>query len=460
MVRTLTLPFLLSATFLTAAPAVAQPASVADEVAALRAQLDVLTRRLEAVEARAAGAEAALAQVQAGPALAPAAPPPQPTAEIRFRGAPEIRAPGGWSFKPRGRLQYDFGTVGSPDGVNDASLGFGNELRRARLGVEGTIPGGFGYVFEVDLADNAVEITDAILTYKAAESTTLTIGQHNSFQSMEELTSSRFTSFIERAAFTDAFNFERRVGVSATVASGDLVAQAGLFTDNITDLGNDENNGFSLDGRIVFAPELGNTRLHLGASAHWRDLGDPAAAGAPGRYRQRPRVHFTDVRFIATPPLPGENETGFGLEAALINGAFHAAAEAYWLRTDLVNVSSSRTFSGGYAEVGYYLTGETRGYRHGRWDRTSVRRPVGGEEGGFGALQVNFRYDYLDLNSAPTLGGVQNGLQASLIWIPTDYVRFLLNYGRMSYDDAVIPASGGDRDYEIDVLGARAQIDF
>jgi hypothetical protein len=30
----------------------------------------------------------------------------------------------------------------------------------------------------------------------------------------------------------------------------------------------------------------------------------------------------------------------------------------------------------------------------------------------------------------------------------------------MSYDDAVIPAAGGDRDYSVDVLGARAQIDF
>ena len=279
MIRALSIAFLLSATALTPAPALAQSA---DEIAALRAQIEALSGRLEAVEARAARAEAALAQVQAAPASPPAlaaVPAPTPAAaapEIRFRGAPEIRAPGGWSFKPRGRLQYDFGVVGSPDGINDRSLGFGNELRRARLGVEGTIPGGFGYVFEVDLADNAVEITDAVLTYKAAESTTLTIGQHNAFQSMEELTSSRFTSFIERSAFTDAFSFERRVGVSANVMSGDLIAQAGIFTDNIADLGNDENNGFSLDGRLVFAPMIGDTRLHLGASAHWRDLGDPA----------------------------------------------------------------------------------------------------------------------------------------------------------------------------------------
>lgn len=466
MVRKFSFAALLSATFLTALPAQAQQ-GVTDEIAALRAQLQAMSARLEAVEARAMRAETALARSEARsvatPATAPsassAAPAPD-SPEIRLRGAPEIRSSNGWSFKPRGRLQYDLGTVSRPDGIADPSLGFGNELRRARLGVEGALPGGFGYVFELDFADNEVEITDAILTYKASDSATLTVGQHNNFQSLEELTSSRFTSFVERAAFTDAFNFERRVGLSATFSSGDFLAQAGLFTDNVQDLGNDENNAVGLDGRMVFAPEVGeNGRLHFGASAHWRDLGDPADAGATTRYRQRPLVHFTDVRFVSTPALGVEEETSYGLEAAWIQGPFHAVAEVHWLDSGLID-GSSRNFFGGYAEIGYLLTGEARGYRNGRFDRTSVKRPVGGEQGGFGAVQLNLRFDYLDLNSAPTFGGIQNGLQASLIWIPSDYVRFLLNYGRMSYDDAAIPAAGGRRDYDVDVIGARAQIDF
>ena len=45
-----------------------------------------------------------------------------------------------------------------------------------------------------------------------------------------------------------------------------------------------------------------------------------SAAGIATRYRQRPLVHFTDVRFLATPALPVENETSYGLEAALIRG--------------------------------------------------------------------------------------------------------------------------------------------
>jgi len=444
----------------------AAPAS-AQETVAVAAELARLRARVEQLEARLAGGGATrptneLAAAQ--PAAQPTAPPPAPAPAPRensgtvFRGAPQFSS-GGWSFKPRGRLQYDFGTVGSPEGIVDRGLGFGNELRRARLGVEGSIPGGFGYVFELDFADNNVEITDAILTYRASPRTTLTVGQHNNFQSLEELTSSRFTSFIERAAFTDAFNFERRVGLSVVYSDGPLFLQSGVFTDNIADLDNDENNSAGVDGRIVFAPKAGDTQLHFGASGHYRSNGDLFDTGATTRYRQRPQVHFTDTRFISTPALRVEDEASYGLEAAVIRGRFHAAAEVQWLSAD--SPTASPTFFGVYLEAGIFLTGESRGYRNGRFDRTSVRRPVGGgDNAGAGAFQLNFRYDHLDLNSAGILGGSQNGYFASLIWIPQDYVRFMLNTGHLRYGNGAVPAADGDRSYGVNVVAARAQIDF
>lgn len=417
------------------APETLTPEEMAAKAAFLEAQVQALQEQLEALKK------------QVG------------TATPSWKGAPQLAdKDSGWSFKPRGRLQYDAGWVGKPDGVTDRGLGFTNELRRARLGVEGTIPGGFGYKFEADFADNNVELTDAILTYDFTKGATLTIGQHNNFQSLEELTSSRFSSFMERAAFTDAFNFERRLGISATFATGDLTASAGVFTDNVTDLTNDDNNSMSFDGRVVFAPKMGETQLHLGGSAHFRDNRDLAEIGTTTRYRQRPFVHTTDTRFLATPALAVEKETSYGVEAAAIHGPFHAAAEAHWLKADRLNPAPSATFFGGYAEVGYFLTGETRGYKNGIFDRTKVLKPV--TDGGAGAFQINLRYDYLDLIDAGIIGGKQQGYEASLIWIPQDHVRFLLNYGRMVYDDAAVVAAGGDRDYSIDVFGARAQVDF
>ncbi|MGQ0660641.1 OprO/OprP family phosphate-selective porin [Sphingosinicella sp.] len=374
----------------------------------------------------------------------------------RFAGAPRIGSTSGWSVKPRGRVQYDVGDISAPAGVTVPGLGSVDEVRRARLGVEGTAPGGFSYVFEMELSEPVDEIVDATISWRASDRLTLTVGQHNNFQSLDELTSSRFSSFIERAAFTDAFNFERRLGLSGTLTSGPVTAQLGIFHDNLLDV-DEGDDMLSVDGRIIYAPRIGGTQFHLGASAHWRDNGDLVARGTTTRYRQRPFIHATDARFLATPALAVDRETSFGLEAAAIRGPFHFAAEAHWLHPDRVT-GADPTFFGFYAEAGWFLTGETRGYRGARWDRTRVRRPV--EEGGFGAVQLNLRYDYLDLSSRGIVGGIQNGLQLGLTWIPTDYVRFLANYARLSYDDAAIPAGGMRRDYAVDVIGVRAQVDF
>lgn len=438
---------LLAGTVFGAAPAVAQgDATLAGEIAAMRAKIESLEAKVKELE----GAQ----QKSAG-------------AVPSWKGAPQLEdKKSGWSFKPIGRLQYDVGYVESPNGVTDRGLGFGNELRRGRLGVEGTVPGGFGYKLEVGFDDNEVEVTDAYLSYEASKQLGFTIGQHNNFQSLEEVTSSRFISFLERAAFTDAFNFERRIGVSARLTHRDFIANAGVFTDNIENLSNardavglgDENNSVGVDGRVVYTPKFGDTQLHFGGSAHFRDNGDTAERGPATRYRQRPFIHTTNTRFLATPGLRVEDETSYGLEAALINGPFHVTGETHWLNSDTLTAGRSPTFFGGYAEVGYFFTGETRGYKGGRWDRTKVLKPVG--EGGLGALQLNVRFDYLDLNDDGVIGGRQKGYQASLLWIPQDHVRFYLNYGRLQYDDAAVAAAGGDRDYGIDVVGARAAIDF
>jgi phosphate-selective porin OprO/OprP len=407
---------------------------VAAKAAALEAQVQALQKEIDAIKKQ------------------------LPTAAASSKAAPQAAAKdSGWSFKPSARIQYDLGWVGRPAGVSDRGLGFSNELRRLRVGGEGKIPGGFGYKFGLDLAEGNVDIADAILSYDASRQASIVLGQHNPFQSLEELTSSRFTSFMERAAFTDAFNFERRVGLSGTYSAGAVVASAGVFTDNISDLGNDDNNSLGADARLVFMPKAGAAQLHFGASGHFRNNRDLAEIGTTTRYRQRPFVHTTDTRFLATPALLVEKETSYGLEAAAIRGPLHAAAEAHWLRSDRV-VGPTPTFFGGYAEVGYFLTGETRGYKKGVFDRTKVKRPLG--DGGFGAVQLNLRYDYVDLNDAGIIGGKQSGYQASLIWIPQDHVRFLLNYGRLQYQDAAVVAAGGDRNYGIDVFGARASVDF
>lgn len=424
-------------------PLLAQDVTLpADELAAMRAQLAAMNARIDQLEGELAATKAEAAEAgQVVDAPAPAAD-SEPVSTLAKSD--------GWSFKPRGRLMFDAGFTNAPDSTG-ASDGFGNEVRRARLGASGDMPGGFGYKFEVDFAGNEISVADAILSYENGP-VEIAIGQHNNFQSLEELTSSLHTTFIERAAFTDAFGFERRLGASITYARGDVLAQAGVFTDNLEDT-DSKNRG--ADARIVFMPKAGDTQLHFGGSFHYNDLDDPAAQL---RYRQRPLVHFTSQRFIDTRSMGANSETGYGLEAAAIAGRFHAAAEGYWQSVDMPGVADDPTFFGGYVEAGVFLTDDTRGYKGGKFDRTKPSSPVG--EGGIGSVQFTLRYDHLDLNDAGIVGGRQAGYFAALVWKPTDYTALMLNYGRLQYTDAILPTAGGDTSYGVDAIGMRAQIDF
>jgi phosphate-selective porin OprO and OprP len=420
--------------------------SLRTEVAALKAQLAAISAKVDAVAAVPA------------PALVPASTPtPAPEKkggpEIKFKGAPEITSEGGWSFKPRGRLQVDVASVNPSRDIVTSSLGTATKFRRAYLGMEGTIPGGFGYRVEADFANSAVDLTDVYMTYKTGN-TTVTLGQHKTFSGLEEMTSDLFTSFLERASYHGAFGFERRVGLSATYAGKQILLQGGVFADNAADLNNDSNNSRSFNGRVVFMPKLGGTQLHLGGSAHFRKFNDLSTTA---RYRARPFTRTTDLRLVDTRAFSATGENDYGVEAFANNGRFHAQSEGHWMTANRPGVLTDPTFFGGYAEIGYFLTGDTLGYKNGAVDRIKPAKPLG--KGGFGALQLNARYDYLDLVDAGIIGGKQKAYGVSMLWIPTEYVRFIANYGHLKLDDAAVLAAGSG-DYSADTFGLRAQIDF
>lgn len=441
-------------------------AQSAEDWAQMRADMDAMNARMDALDAdlakARADADAANARADAAEAKLAAAPTPaadvpkKPDVEIAWKGAPEIKGPNGWTFKLRGRMQYDAGYIAAPSGLNKAGLGlgFGQEARRLRIGAQGDMAGGFGYKVEIDLTDGEANFNDAIISYTKGP-LTIAVGHHNTFQGLEELSSSNDVNFIERAAYTDAFGFERRIGLSAEYAKGPLLVQAGIFSDDIRALSNDDNDSISLDGRFVFAPKLGGTQIHLGASAHWRDLG---TANNGARYRQRPLVRFTDTRFIDTGVFSASTETNFGLETAVINGRFHAAAEGHWLQVNRIGVADP-SFFGGAVEFGYFLTPHTRGYGGGMFKPTKVKDGV--DKGGIGAVQIAVRYDHLNLNdgSALIFGGTQDAYMASISWNPIDYVRIMMNYAHIGYEDSFY-AIGTNRDYSVDVVGGRLQLIF
>ena len=464
----------LASSALAPSHALAQAMS-AQEADALRSELQVLRARLEALEQRLGTGSQPPAAVAAAtpPADAASAPPalaaapaakaaaPKSEAKIEWKGSPRI-VEGDRSFKAKGRIQADAGYVSKPEGSTDQGLGFVNEMRRIRLGGEGSIGSGIGYKLELELSDNAVDLVDTYISYESG-GLTLRLGNQNPPWSLDELTGDTSGSVMERAAFTDAFNFERRLGLTAQYEAGPVLAQTGVFTDDIGSLANssdgpsggDENNSYSLHGRLIYAPKLGKTQLHLAASTHWRRLG--RLSDADVRYRQRPYLHASNSRLIGTPALSIDREFGYGAELAAVRGRWHTAGEVF-VQKGLSRTNPSLTFWGGYAEVGAFLTpGDTRPYKDGQFGASQPAHGI--DKDGFGSLQLTLRYDYLDLNDRTVVGGTQNGYIAALIWSPIQNLRFNVNYAYLAYDNAVALPSG-DRSYDLKVVGTRFEFDF
>ena len=436
-----------------------------------------------------------------------------------WKGAPQLAdADSGWTFKPRGRIQYDAGFVENPnDAIATRNLGFNSRVRRVRLGAEGTIPGGFGYKFEMDFANSTVGFGDVILTYAPKDKPwSLTIGNHESHDGLEQISSSRFISFLERAQMNDAFTNTRRLGISFGLQDKANVARlaAGIFTGHSIDAGFD-NEGWIAAARATYSPQALGGMIHLGANIQHRRFQSNNGAtlsnsvGAPStnqqaRYRARPFLQTTDVRFVDTGAFAAKSDTIVGAEIAGIFGPLHVAGEAQWTRVNAYESGDTLTgldafptatflvpsddpgFFSWYAEAGWFITGETRGYKNGAWDRTKVSKPF--SKKGWGALQANLRYDYLDLSTRAlqqgftnnfttgaftasnnlARGGTQTGFLASLIWLPEDYIRFMLQFAHTRvrggpFAATVRPTSTDpldERAYGANSVAARAQVDF
>lgn len=472
-------------------------------IQAQQRQIDELKTRLDAMQAQQAasaqvnrqleeanaGAEFLNAQVEAQQQQIAELKKATSAATPSFRGAPQFSNGAGFSFKPRGRLHYDAAYVSNPgDLIATKDLGFSTRVRRVRLGAEGSFAGDFEYQVEADFANSAVSLADVYLTYRPKGAPwEATVGHVFTLNGLEQMTSSNRSSFVERAQFVEAFNNGRRLGAQIGYIGMDdqLRLHVGAFNDTVN--ADRSNDDYVLAARAVYAPKALGGQLHFGLNYQYRRAQSNQLAFT---YQSRPFVQNTDTRFVSTGNLAARGDQVFGIEAAGIFGPLHVAAEGQLLKVDTIKPGDVLTsgdassgarilgdprFFGFYAETGYWLTGETRGYRDGLWQRTRVKN--GFDKGGPGAVQLNVRYEHLDLSDqvagggSPLAfidGGRQIGYLASLVWQPIDYVRFTAQYGRGEVRGGpraatVVPQSllpAADRGYGFDMVALRTAFDF
>ena len=386
----------------------------------------------------------ALAQDIVRPADQPAVPPI--VMDLR-----EDRPDDEWQIKPRWRLQYDIAEIDGPAGL--PGQGSFSAIRRARLGVDIEMPAGFSARIDGELQDDPAQLLDAYVMWKK-DHVFVIAGQQKAVNPLDLHSSNLNISFMERPAFYGAFNYGRGTGISAGYEREDFGVYGGIFTDNLALLNDVKTNSIFADFRAYWSPQAGTLRFHLGGSYHVRDLKD--FSDVPTRYSQRPFVRVTDTRYIGSPGLLVDKEIKYGIEAAATWNRFHSVGELHWLEASRSGIADPRFF-GAYTEVGFFLTDDRRPLKTGAFGTVKPKRPVGA--GGIGAVQLNLRYDYLDLNSAGVTGGKQDGYLASLVWTPVEFLRLMVNYAYLDYNSAVIPVEQ-DRSYSVNVVGVRGQINY
>lgn len=430
---------------------------------------------VSAEQAQAAAQAATQAAKQASTAVAAAAESGKSDdgPKMKWGPSPTFKsADGKFEMHVRGRVQADFGYV--TDDLDDQDR-FATEFRRARLGVEGVAWKDVKYKFEIDFADNEVDITDAYLQYKGIKPWKFTFGQFKERVSLDEQTTSRQIAVLERAAFTDAFGFQRRLGIGIDFNEGDFFVTSGIYGGSDIST-NEDSEGFVFAARAFWEPEIGNGgRAHIGGSIRHRDL-DNDIDGTDVRYRQRPFAHTSGNRYVSTGTLPDiTSDLWYGFEAAATFGSLWASGEYGMVKANvmsgseaLFNGESSVSFDGGYFDVGWFLTGETRPLKKGEWNRPKVNNPV--FEGGGGALALVGRFDFLNLNDSSALvyGGKQYSIIVGLSWYLNRNTRIMLNYARTEvskgfstaalHGDAVVDPITGKAG--IDAVTGRFQVDW
>jgi phosphate-selective porin OprO/OprP len=354
---------------------------------------------------------------------------------------------GAFTTRLGGRLQLDAARYSGQPEMED-----GTEVRRAYLTLQGTMYDDWGYRLQYNFASkgpNRTGILDTYIDYKGFDNVDLRVGHFKEPFTLQEASSDNFVTFTERALLA-AFSPGRRIGAMASHGEKYSTWAVGLFGESIAKKERSVDEGWGASGRMTYAliNEAGQL-VHLGAGANYRDT----AGANTVRFKQAPETHIAGVNIVDTGTIfEAKNVVKLSAEFATVTGPFSAQAE--YISTSVNrSVGSDLGFDGWYLETAYFLTGESRQYKQGKFTKPLPKSNVG--EGGMGAWQLALRYSTLDLSDGLIKGGEADAVTVGLNWFPTPTLRFTANYVD------VLDVDGGPNDgLEPSVLQLRSQWAF
>ena len=407
--------------------------------------------------------------------------------------------------KVTGRVQFDArnhtNSTATVDDRDSANYADNYEIRRARIGVSGTINKDIAYEVVGNAVGSSTNFVDtAFANYGFNKAAQFRAGRFKQPFSLEEMTSSNSIDFMERSYGNQVvagkrlgimFHGEPTKGITYGISS---------FQQDFSQRVSSQNLGQSNAARLAanFAEMQGieDTVIHLGyarskmfnkvANVTSSSGGTTTTATVLSmRSENRGINNAYRIRLNGDSVTSGYSVTGqtlttvdnslTGTEFAVARGPFKFQMENFknTVKASSVGGSASLDYAANYYEVMYNITGESwsKAYKGGAFSGITpgsiFMKDYGGVVGnGIGAWQVGFRMsDYTINEGAVTTAssGSKTGKTGTLAlnWLLNNNARVMLNYSETKFGTAFTPVdtSGNSIDSER-TISMRTQVNF
>jgi|TARA_B110000914_G_scaffold204599_1_gene199089 phosphate-selective porin OprO/OprP len=357
-----------------------------------------------------------------------------------------------------GRIMYDISLWETiiDDEVTQMT---GVEFRRVRFFNSGKLFGNTNYKLQLDYSGGVISYKDVWIELEGLPfDGSLRVGHFKEPFRLEALTSSKYITFMERA-LPNAFSPERNTGVMYQLNLKDKISiQAGLFRESDI-YGNDINSTSNVNAtaRVTYLVINDDHKLlHLGAAVSKRQNSDNTYG-----FSVRPENHLgTKLLTVSFENVDETNISGF--EIAYISGPLSLQGE-YILTTvsseswgsSFMDLNIEHELSGYYAQLSYFLTGESRAYKSSYAGFNRVKPINNYGSNGNGAIELVARLSKMDLSKSNM--GTLDDTTIGINWYLNPNTRVMLNY---VLADLRAGDGSGDVMTTENTIQCRVQIDF
>jgi phosphate-selective porin OprO/OprP len=448
---------------------------------------------------------------------APSAPAAETTTEKATKESPAARfnlseglvgetTDGSFRYHVGGRFDWDSGWYNAAHSFQQSlntPLFDGTDLRRFRLGVDGTVWEQVDFKLEADFSKASdfknfqstpqtnIFITDAWIALRDLPVVdTLKAGHQKEYLTFSNATSAKFLPFMERPyifdAFENDFSWDNGISMNRTDFDERMTIWAGVFWNGTRSEAFNTNGNYAASGRVTCLPlydEAEQLWLNIGVSASVRAFNENDPNSITVRPLVRTGQSFDIPNLINTGSILSQDSSlhiaGAGVHSAwgplTVGGEFLCWSVDNAFKGGLPNPDGTLPpgatrlgnlfFSGYYIEVLYFLTpGDHRpinrttpGYD--RLRPASNFHCTRGEDGpccnGIGAWEIGVRYDHVDVNSGSLQAGTLDSVTFGVNWFLNPNTRVTANYVYTNLTRAAPTPSGN-----FDALGVRFHFDF